>query len=498
MSDTQATRKVDFQGSTIDVVVGITQDDIVTKFEDNIAILLQSWTQTDSTAEPPVTGTDATDIGNARTMLLAAKTLRDLAQNGMLADLDYDPTTNNALGVISIDMARQIDEVLKTLKATGVDLDFNTVSNTTYSGAPVSPDEIALCNAFRRWQDLAEPGHILNVNVTTSILTALENDYVKRANDLIFDEMSDLKDRLNVTKEVLAVLTNIQDLHNKVTAPEPASDVLEYADTVGGGASNDQYHNNTELEKLAKNVFVPIDPIPTGSIDLVGHFFVSDGGLSNYVATMSIPPLTYYTQLVAQKTALKTQIDALTAQRGSADLVPDSLEDTLQKVYDNIVSVDDIDRFTNIDDPRLKGFVSSIFLNGTTLDPLDVPIDLSTVGNVVTSLGEFYNTLLNDPAQATRLTTLGITSQVDFANAFKTAVWLVDNMDQHSGDAAANSGQFQRNITTAITSATNINDEQKDELKQILFVFEEFYKSASAILQKMNDIMTKMAANISR
>ena len=41
-------------------------------------------------------------------------------------------------------------------------------------------------------------------------------------------------------------------------------------------------------------------------------------------------------------------------------------------------------------------------------------------------------------------------------------------------------------------------DVQKEDVRNFLFVFEEFYKSASAILQRISQMIEKMAQNISR
>lgn len=73
--------------------------------------------------------------------------------------------------------------------------------------------------------------------------------------------------------------------------------------------------------------------------------------------------------------------------------------------------------------------------------------------------------------------------------------WVIDN--RGSTDLAT-VGNTQRTITEAITSAENLNDEQKEELRRFLFVFEEFYKSASAMLNTINRIIEKMASSISR
>lgn len=88
------------------------------------------------------------------------------------------------------------------------------------------------------------------------------------------------------------------------------------------------------------------------------------------------------------------------------------------------------------------------------------------------------------------------TATMDAFHAFKT--WMLDNLDQHNNVNAGKAGLIQQNITFAITSGESTNDSQKEEVRRYLFVFEEYYKSASAILQALTQIITKMAQNIAR
>ena len=88
------------------------------------------------------------------------------------------------------------------------------------------------------------------------------------------------------------------------------------------------------------------------------------------------------------------------------------------------------------------------------------------------------------------------TNSLDAFKAFKT--WMLDNQDQHNNVNAAKAGLIQQNLTFAITAGESTNDSQKEEVRRYLFVFEEYYKSASAILQALTLIITKMAQGIAK
>ncbi len=80
--------------------------------------------------------------------------------------------------------------------------------------------------------------------------------------------------------------------------------------------------------------------------------------------------------------------------------------------------------------------------------------------------------------------------------------WLIDNLDKHIDEDdpldVNSAGDIQRNISGAIQAATNLNDKQKEDFRRYMFVFEEFYKSAAAMLNRINQLVEKMAQNAGR
>jgi len=76
--------------------------------------------------------------------------------------------------------------------------------------------------------------------------------------------------------------------------------------------------------------------------------------------------------------------------------------------------------------------------------------------------------------------------------------WLIDGLNDREGLSGETRGAIDRHLGEALTAGSNLNDEQKAEMRSIMFVFEEFYKSATAILSKVSQIIEKMAANIAR
>jgi hypothetical protein len=48
-------------------------------------------------------------------------------------------------------------------------------------------------------------------------------------------------------------------------------------------------------------------------------------------------------------------------------------------------------------------------------------------------------------------------------------------------------------LTKAITAAQSTNDQQNEDVRNFLNLFEQYYKSASALLQAISQIIQKMA-----
>lgn len=78
---------------------------------------------------------------------------------------------------------------------------------------------------------------------------------------------------------------------------------------------------------------------------------------------------------------------------------------------------------------------------------------------------------------------------------FDATKWLFDNYNS-TGAGASSSGAIQQRLTNAITAGESLNTTQTEKVRSYLFLFEEYYKSASAILQQMTQIIQKMAQNI--
>lgn len=76
--------------------------------------------------------------------------------------------------------------------------------------------------------------------------------------------------------------------------------------------------------------------------------------------------------------------------------------------------------------------------------------------------------------------------------------WARDkyNVSESNLSATGKAGVLQQQITFAITAGQSLNDSLKEKVRRYMFVFEEYYKSASAMLTKISELISKFAQGI--
>jgi hypothetical protein len=59
-------------------------------------------------------------------------------------------------------------------------------------------------------------------------------------------------------------------------------------------------------------------------------------------------------------------------------------------------------------------------------------------------------------------------------------------------------GQFQTSLNNAITAAQSFNDVQRQQLSNVMFVFQQFYQSASSLLSNLNNLIQKISSQMNK
>lgn len=305
---------------------------------------------------------------------------------------------------------------------------------------------------------------VIGQDPTQTFQSLVELDYVETGNAVLTAALGSLQSALSVTQNVMNTLDDLQGLHNDINVVGPISSFVTYAaafptgsfSAVSGRVYSYAFSYNSpegattfaaEYNQLASAYFgQPITPI------LGSGFAIGEIGGTTFQQGM--------VELVGVYTGLVQEIAALSAQTGGADGT-DTLLYQLKQVQSDLKPV-----VTNAQSPN--GIITSAFLNSALIGYSDAS---GTAGN------NFGKSVL-------------VLMQLHFQN------WVLDGYSTMSDANGTTAGAIQTNITSAITASENLNDTQKEDVNNYLFIFQEYYKSASDILTAITQIIEQMAKNM--
>jgi len=351
--------------------------------------------------------------------------------------------------LMTMTMAQDYDAILRSLVAVGV--------NTNAAGTNVP--SLTLAQA-QQWLNLSvqvpaianivQAAELAGYAGGKSLQAMIEIDYVQRGNQIITQNMAQLQSALNTTQQVLNYLASLQNLHNQITVNSSTFNFC-YGATAGTNGPSGWSQNYQQAASAFFNS--PVTPVLLNTVSPIIATYHSArtstllGGIpvsfpayvtysTNYNASGYVEA---YKQLVNIRVQLSAQLSKLSAITSAGDRA------NTTSLYGSLAKV-------------LKDLNTSFTVNGQ-------PVTSAT-----------------SPSAAFQ--------------GFKN--WMLDNYSAYNSPNVTNAGQFQQHITFAITAAENLNDTQKATVRSYLFIFEEYYKSASAALQAITQIIQKMAQNIAR
>lgn len=505
----------------------------------------------------PVDAADGAQLGSF------IDTILFYMQNGVeVPDPEEDDPNHTRTEYFTAAIARQMDQMVKSLKAAGWDVQ----TPLTAGGFSTAISE----EVINRWYNIKENHNIITtlkemVGYITAEAAAgpdkgagviemgldrdqvgyagesmqrmLEIGYINRGTDLIFSQMEGLKDRQEIAKDALRVLTTIQNLHNQVIPegigdpadvevwiPQPAGtlpsstfvgenrdgvfgrkaslqDWLSHTGNTGTeSGGNDGYSDKDfaeNWEKIIEQYFQPLDVELDQSGKPAGNFltdFQNAGDeLNAIISKLGDERLDQAIEAVETAIEEGTLPGSIMAQLQSGTLtreqiIPDSISDItlapsdpqnpgsqqiLPPPYNEIIGV-------------LQPFIRQ---EGTLEDSLV---------KVLADMGFDYVA----EAAARQEKTEGAILNGANKTFVNLQAWIVDGWpstgEPLSLDGVEDRSTIQNNLRTGMTAGSNLNDELKEELRKTLFIFEEFYKSASALLAKITQIIEKLAANSGR
>jgi len=380
--------------------------------------------------------------------------LFNLVRDGL--EVTDDPVLRPGTQFLSLEMAGALEQLIRSLQLAGVPIN-QTPTGFTLAG-PITPLMI------KNWKNLSASSDAIRTimqyavdtsgNQNRTLQALVELIYVRTGNELLSNNLERLEEALSATKGSLDALNRLQVLHNKITAEEKQ----KFDEVFWGYGGTIQFiprntFPGTPMERTT-GTFVTIDPAssPEG-------FVQGTGG-----------------------------------QPGVVDFANEHFAGIDPTLLDQISESDRIEfkslRQALIEEIRdLEVITPEDEVQGSLLERMRIVLgDIHAAFSAAGVPGLTASTAL--PSNVA-------TADINEALTF----WILDSTQVTNtllNIPGVDSGGIQRNLSAALSAGQSLNDTQKEEVRRYLFVFEEYYKSAAAILSKITQILERMAQAISR
>jgi len=179
-----------------------------------------------------------------------------------------------------------------------------------------------------------------------------------------------------------------------------------------------------------------------------------------------------------EQQSFNQQLGTIAAFTGnSASTVADA-NTLLQQAFANVSSLSDPDYIASLSNTSSANFQALSFVKNTLVNNISqLVMNLQATG---TTSGSGLITALNQ-------------IKTDLTAATNIASWVQDFAVNNSSN-----GSYQQNLNNAVTAAQSFNQTQQANLQQAMFIYQQFFQSASGIMSQINQIISSAASNISK
>lgn len=401
----------------------------------------------------PLTSADAVNA------TAAVQNMINLAKGNLTVNVQNSPSGAPQRFFLTVDMVQSLDLVLRSLQA---------------AGAP-NPNVGVGLSTLERWKDFS----LITPDIQNALLKGIqapltnrsiqalvEVDYVTAGNELINDKLTSLESALSLTKDVLNLLTNIQNAKNEVITMDRSTMGEPYPfDTNVASTTAARSAYASAYQRINSGFYTqPQFPIPNSTL------------LSYSVQRILISPANSFLNIPAVYAASSIKLEG--------NMIPKSITSGGLQLFSQLLTYKQ----------KMSAFLPQLLSSlgaSVAADPSSLYSRVSTILQNMKSL--FVAGPASAPIQAESISSNSGKAQALFR-------WLTDSNPINSTQkiGTLNPGDVQNALSLGISSAEGLNDTQKESVRNFLFVFEEFYKSASAVLQRISQMIEKMASNISR
>lgn len=361
----------------------------------------------------------------------------DLA-TAAIATGDNSLGTNGLTTTMNSYMAQALTQLISTLRAAGWDpiMSPGAGASATTAIANLTGNATSaiygITNVLAQGISAAVQANIIGNAALTdsmSIQQVLMVDYVSTGNQILFNEMQQLQTAVNLNQQALSYLNSLQSLMNQKN-PQTFVMQLQQLNNVNVNTTNPQSQFDTFEQDTYNQALNTISNLSSTHPSTYAAYFSSLAGVNGAGAVSN----------------------AITSSDPLALGAFGNLASAVQVVGNYSVG---------IIVSNLQYLIQQIGASGGA----------TTAGGLLQSL----HSVLSDFT--------GLQAQ-NPATAIQT--WIQDA-------AGSSPGQFQQDLSNAVVSSQSFNDTERENLREVMFVYEEFYKSATGLLSTLDTLLKKMA-----
>lgn len=328
----------------------------------------------------------------------------------------------------------------------------------------------------------------VNPSSVHSLQAFIELVYVQAANDVLLTNLAALHSALSTTNATMQALTALQNLHNDISVKSVGTFNFNYATAADKNAFIQGY-KSAASSFFGKPVQVQVS-LPRGvTMASAARQAVA---IEAQLSTQIIPLLTSTTppSSATDPNSLLSLLKVVLADLKGVGL--QSVAFDLETALDlkNQAIVHNNQAANQAYNTALQQWLQlPASTRATTPQPVPpVPVDQIHVG-----LASMEDPSLIAPALMAALqSNFTVYTNGLYSTAFTK--WVIDN---NNATSISTAGKYQQDLINAMTAGETLNTTQTESVRNYLFLFEEYYKSATAILQQMTQIIQQIAQNLS-
>lgn len=303
---------------------------------------------------------------------------------------------------------------------------------------------------------------VVALPISQTMQSMVEIDYVKTGNDVLATQLGSMQSALNITKNILNTLNLLRNISNQVSLNSSA--LTPPANLIPSANETAQVLQRVWVDRITGQRVSG----PTG------------GGFTHPVS----PSTGYVTVKVADDPSAFAIIykSRASAYFKQLSVIANLQANTAAQIYQAKMDLSGELRLLQLSNPAQITTSESALASYVFTVIKDISAAFSGI-----------STHISDVA-------LQLQQHPDtFAATFRSAAlnWILDGANIPPGTAtAAKAGTIQSNLQLAVSNTENLNDTQKNTVQRYLYLFQQFYKSASSMLQELNKAILEINKGI--